>query len=257
MALREAPFPRTAQAIAAAELRNAIVRGDLAPGARIHQEATARELGISLIPVREALKTLASEGVVTYLPQRGYFVTELPGAAIRQIYQVRELVETETERTALPNVQQPDIEAMRAHLRTQTHAVDEHDAVEMIAANRSFHFAILDRCPNPWLLRFTTQLWDTIDPYRVLSYRRMWLDDNDRGVPSEILAEHERILGAIEQPNATRALRLLKQHRQRSETFLSILTEGVPPPELSAEEAERALNPLDARHPERSRGPSN
>src|ERR1700730_9873619 len=129
MALREAPLPRTAQAIAAAELRNAIVRGDLAPGARIHQEATARELGISLIPVREALKTLATEGVVTYLPQRGYFVTELPGAAIHQIYQVRELVETETERTALPNVQQPDIEAMRAHLRTQTHAVDEHDAV--------------------------------------------------------------------------------------------------------------------------------
>jgi DNA-binding GntR family transcriptional regulator len=146
---------------------------------------------------------------------------------------------------------------MRAHLRTQTHAVDEHDAVEMIAANRSFHFAILDRCPNPWLLRFTTQLWDTIDPYRVLSYRRMWLDDNDRGVPSEILAEHERILGAIEQPNANRALRLLKQHRQRSETFLSILTEGVPPPGLSAEEAERGLNPLDARHAERSRDPSN
>src|SRR3977135_1716241 len=152
MALTRTPLPRTAEDIAASELRAAIVRGVLAPGAKIRQEATARELGISLIPVREALKTLASEGVVTYLPQKGYFVTELPAAAIHQIYQVRELVETETERTALPNVEQKDIEAMRAHLRDQTHAVDEHDAVEMIAANRRFHFAILDRCPNPWLL---------------------------------------------------------------------------------------------------------
>jgi DNA-binding GntR family transcriptional regulator len=246
MSLRETPLPRTAQAIAAAELRNAIVRGDLAPGARIHQEATARELGISLIPVREALKTLASEGVVTYLPQRGYFVTELPGAAIHQIYQVRELIETETERTALPNVQQADIEAMRAHLHTQTHAVDEHDAVEMIAANRRFHFAILNRCPNPWLLRFATQLWDTIDPYRVLSYRRMWLDDNNRGVPTEILAEHERILDAVKQRDPKRALELLKQHRQRSETFLSVLTEGVPPAEVSVEAAGRGVERLEA-----------
>ena len=63
------------------ELRAAIVRGELEPGAKILQEPTAQRLGVSLIPLREALKTLAAEGILSYLPQRGYFVTELRNRA--------------------------------------------------------------------------------------------------------------------------------------------------------------------------------
>src|ERR1700736_4011704 len=113
MALERNSFPRTAQAIAAHELRAAIVQGDLAPGAKIRQEATAQELGVSLIPLREALKTLASEGIVTYQPQRGYFVTELPHTALRQIYEARSLLEAETERNAMPGIGQRELTAMR------------------------------------------------------------------------------------------------------------------------------------------------
>src|ERR1700716_4555762 len=125
MALERNSLPRTAQAIAAHELRAAIVRGDLAPGTKIRQEATARELGISLIPLREALKTLASEGVVTYHPQRGYFVTELPNEAIRQIYEVRSLLEAETERNAVARIGEPETTAMRTHLLTQRRAAED------------------------------------------------------------------------------------------------------------------------------------
>jgi DNA-binding GntR family transcriptional regulator len=226
--LERTSLPRTAEAIAAAELRNAIVRGDLIPGSRIRQEATAQQLGISLIPLREALKTLTSEGVVTYHPQRGYFVTDLPATAIGEIYIVRDLLETQTERIAIPHLTEQDHAAMRHHLRDQARAVDEQDAVEMIATNRRFHFTLFDRCENTWLIRFVTQLWDTLDPYRVLSYRRMWLADPEQHVPGEILAEHERILDALEKRNPERALRLLEQHRARSETFLRVL---VDPPE--------------------------
>jgi DNA-binding GntR family transcriptional regulator len=225
MALERTPLPRTAEAIAASELRSAIVRGDLAPGAKIRQEATARELGISLIPLREALKTLASEGVVTYHPQRGYFVTELPGTAIHNIAVVRSLLEAETERNAMPHIGKDETTAMRAHLRTQERAVEDRDAVTMIAANRSFHFTIFEHCDNPWLVRFVTQLWATVDPYRVLSYRRMWLDADEHAIPTEILAEHERIIVALEKRKHDRALGLLEQHRSRSETFLRVLVD--------------------------------
>jgi DNA-binding GntR family transcriptional regulator len=223
MALQRTPLPRTAEAIAAAELRDAIIRGDLAPGARIRQEATARELGISLIPIREALKTLSSEGVVTYHPQRGYFVTELPAEAIADIYVVRDLLEREAEQLAMPRLTDGDLSAMGAHLRDQARAVEREDAVEMIATNRRFHFTIFDRCDNAWLTRFVTQLWDTLDPYRVLSYRRMWLEDPERHVPAEILAEHERIVEALERHKTDHALRLLERHRTRSATFLRVL----------------------------------
>jgi DNA-binding GntR family transcriptional regulator len=225
MALERNSLPRTAQAIAAHELRAAIVRGDLAPGAKIRQEATAQELGISLIPLREALKTLASEGVVTYHPQRGYFVTELPNDAIRQIYAVRSLLEAETERNAVARVGEAETAAMRTHLLTQQRAAEDRDAVEMISANRSFHFTIFERCENPWLVRFVTQLWDTVDPYRVLSYRRMWLDADEQLIPTEIVAEHERIVTALEARKHDRALRLLEQHRERSEAFLAVLVD--------------------------------
>jgi DNA-binding GntR family transcriptional regulator len=228
MALERTPLPRTAEAIAAAELRNAIIRGDLAPGSRIRQEATAQQLGISLIPIREALKTLAGEGIVTYHAQRGYFVTELPATAITDIYAVRDLLERQAEQLAIPNLTVDHLAAMRGHLRDQARAVDAEDAVEMIATNRRFHFTIFDRCENAWLTRFVTQLWDTLDPYRVLSYRRMWLEDPQRHVPAEILKEHERILTALERRKPDRALQLLEKHRARSETFLRVLVNPSP-----------------------------
>jgi DNA-binding GntR family transcriptional regulator len=218
--------PRTSEAIAAAELRDAILRGELAPGMKIRQEATAQQLGVSLIPIREALKTLAAEGIVTYHPQRGYFVTELPTSAVADIYLVRDLLERQTEGLAIPNVTDQDLADMHKHLRAQARAVEEQDPVEMIATNRRFHFAIFDRCENPWLNRFVTQLWDTLDPYRVLSYRRMWLADPERHVPAEILHEHERILAALERHDSERAIKLLQQHRNRSETFLRTLVHG-------------------------------
>jgi DNA-binding GntR family transcriptional regulator len=226
--LQQTNLPRTAEAIAAGELRAAIVRGDLPPGAKIPQVLTAQQLGISLIPVREALKTLTSEGLVTYQPQRGYFVTELPDQSIEQIYAVRSLLESETERLAVPRLGPAQTEPMRSHLRTQQRAAEDHDAVGMISANRSLHFTIFDRCENRWLVRFVTQLWDSVDPYRVLLYRRMWLDRGQWPLANEILAEHDRIITALEQGRTERALRLLEQHRRGSEVLLKVLVAGLP-----------------------------
>lgn len=226
MTLASRQLPRTTEGIAAAELRAAIVRGDLAPGEKILQEATAEELGVSLIPLREALKTLAGEGVVTYHPQRGYFVTELPVERIRELYLARDLVEAEVERLAVPRLDDGALGIMRAQVQAQRRAVAERDAVEMIAANRTFHFAMFELCRNPWLVRFVTQLWDALDPYRVLSYRRMWLQPDNELLPEEILAEHDRILDALESGDREGALLLMSEHRGRSEAFLAALTPG-------------------------------
>jgi DNA-binding GntR family transcriptional regulator len=219
-------LPRTADAIAAAELRGAIVRGDLRPGEKIHQQDTAAALGVSLIPLREALKTLAGEGIVTYEPQRGYFVTDLPVERIRELELARETLEGEVERLAIARVGDEAIAAMRLHLRNQERAVAERDPVEMIAANRAFHFTIFELCENAWLVRFVSQLWDAIDPYRVLSYRRMWMQLEEELLPEEILAEHRGIVEALEEMDNESALELLREHRRRSQEFLVVL--GLP-----------------------------
>ena len=89
-----APVLSTAQQVAVTWLRRAIARGALRPGERIGQDAAAAQIGVSPIPVREALRILESEGLVTYVPRRGYFVTELNLADVEEIYHLRGLLET-------------------------------------------------------------------------------------------------------------------------------------------------------------------
>ncbi|MFD7164838.1 FCD domain-containing protein [Streptomyces violascens] len=81
-------------------------------------------------------------------------------------------LEGEAEANAAARLRPEDIAAMRSALEAQRVSSAAADAQEVIAANRRFHFALLDRCDNEWLLRFVTQLWEALEPHRALSYRR-------------------------------------------------------------------------------------
>lgn len=212
MALKRSSLPRTAEAVALAELRDAIVRGDLPPGAPIRQSAAAEELGLSVVPVREALKTLAGEGIVDYQAQRGYTVAELGPASVDGIFRVRELLESEAEASSVARLRPEDLADMRAALDAQRAATVAGDAHAAITANRAFHFALLERCDNEWLLRFVRQLWDALEPHRALAYRRA-AASGDYARAEQILDEHERVLAALESGDRERALRLLADHR--------------------------------------------
>ena len=92
----------TAQDRAAALLRAAILDGELLPGQRVNQEQWAARVGVSMIPVREALRALAGEGLVTYRPRRGYAVTELNLADLEEVYRLRSLLETDALLRGVP-----------------------------------------------------------------------------------------------------------------------------------------------------------
>jgi DNA-binding GntR family transcriptional regulator len=91
-------------------LRLLIVDGELRPGDRMNQEELAERAGVSLAPVREALRVLEQEGQVTYRPGRGYFVTALSIADPSEIYDLRRMIEERAARAALAEV---DSEAAR------------------------------------------------------------------------------------------------------------------------------------------------
>ncbi|WP_370078679.1 GntR family transcriptional regulator [Streptacidiphilus sp. MAP12-16] len=105
-----------------------------------------------------------------------------------------------------------DIAAMRAALNDQRAAVDAVDVQGVISGNRRFHFALLERCDNEWLLRFVTQLWEALEPHRGLSYRRA-AAAGDLARAQAILAEHDGIVTAVENADVSLALRLLAEHR--------------------------------------------
>jgi len=150
--------PPTAQEAALVEVRSRILRGDIAPGTPMRQEDLAASLGVSRVPVREALRMLESEGHVTYIPHRGYRVTELDLDDLEEIYHLRALIEDDLARRALARRDIGHVDSVRAaHARLVTaEASGPTDATALAAANRAFHWAILR--PTPRAERILTTL---------------------------------------------------------------------------------------------------
>ena len=199
----------TAQQHAVEWLRRLIVAGELAPGARVNQEDLAARIGVSVAPVREALRVLEQEGQVTYLPRRGYFVTELRLADLTEIYALRRLLEAQAARHALPRLDDDALARVREAAADCVAAAKAGDVAAELAANRRFHFAILDAPDQPHVLRLIRLLWDSTEAYRALYY-------NSPAERRASLEAHDRILAALERRDADRLVAELDAHRDRA-----------------------------------------
>jgi DNA-binding GntR family transcriptional regulator len=190
-------------------LRRAIVAGDLKPGQRVNQEDWAAAIGVSVAPVREALRMLEQEGQVEYLPRRGYFVTELHIADLEEIYALRRLLEERAARHALPGIDGETRERIRQAAADCRTATKGGDVAAELAANRRFHFAILDAPDQPHVMRHIKLLWDSTEAYRALYYN----------VPAErkrANKAHDRIVAAIDAGDADKLVAELDAHRDEA-----------------------------------------
>ena len=211
--------PSTTAQHALDALRRAIVAGELRPGTRIGQEEFAQQLGVSIAPVREALRILEQEGQVTYLPRRGYFVTALEIVDLEEIYALRALLEARAARHALASLDEHELERIALAARDFVDAVDAGDVAAELEANRRFHLAILDAPDQPHTMRVIRQLWDSTEAYRALYYN---LEHERRSAVSA----HDRILEALRERDAERLVAELAAHRDRA---LAVLREVLAP----------------------------
>lgn len=201
--------PPTAQEAVLEELRRAILAGELKPGTQIVQDAFAERLGLSRVPVREALKILEGEGQVRYYPHHGYFVTELDIDELLEIYRIRELLESETVRAAVPRLSDEDLARMAQAIEDMAEAIDLGDIVSLTAANRRFHFSLFEPSDMPRFIRIIRHLWDSSDPYRSLYFAEpVHRDTVDR--------EHRQILEAAQRRDGEALVRLLNEHRSHA-----------------------------------------
>lgn len=201
--------PPTAQEAVLGELRRAIVSGQLRPGEQILQDALAERFGVSRVPLREALKILEGEGQVVYRPHRGYFVAELNVADLYEVYRMRELLETEAVRIAVPKVTRADVQRLRDAASDVDRADASGDLSAMTAANRRFHFTLIEAAGMPRLARLVRILWDATDAYRMLYYA----DAKHRRTVHE---EHWAVVDAVAAGDAERAVALLTAHREQA-----------------------------------------
>ena len=212
-ASRAAAGPITTPAHALEAIRRAIFSGQLTPGQRVAQEELADSIGVSVAPVREALRVLEQEGQLTYLPRRGYFVTELRIEDLEEIYALRRLLEAQAASAAIPALDESDLERIESAADDCSRASLAGDVVAELEANRRFHFAILEPADQPHLMRLIGLLWDSTEAYRALYYNSP--RERERSVKA-----HDRILGAIRRRDPARVTAELDAHRDRALTVL-------------------------------------
>jgi DNA-binding GntR family transcriptional regulator len=212
--------PPTAQEAVLAELRRLITAGRLRPGQQIVQDALAVRFGVSRVPLREALKILEGEGQVTYVAHRGYFVTELSLSDLIEVYRIREILEAEAVSIAVPRMTDEDVDRMEVAERDVRAASDIADVIAMTSANRRFHFALIEACALPRLVRLIKLLWDATEVYRSVYY-------NEAYNRELVEAEHRTLVAAVRAGDAAAALLVLTAHREHAIVALRpILEQG-------------------------------
>ena len=201
--------PPTAQEAVLAEVRRAIVTGELKPGEQVLQDALSERFGVSRVPLREALKILEGEGQVVYQPHRGYFVAELDVADLREVYRIRDLLESEAVRVAVPHITPEDLERLVDAASDVDAAAATDDLLAMTEANRRFHFTLIEASGMPRIARLVRILWDATDAYRSLYY-------SDEVHRTHVHDEHSAVVEAVRRGDAEAAVALLRTHREHA-----------------------------------------
>jgi len=196
---------RTLTDAAADALRDRILHGRLAAGAPLRQEALAAELGVSRIPLREALQRLEAEGLVTLKPHHGAVVAELPLDDVTELFELRAMLESDLIRRATPCATAADVTTARSCADDFGAALDRGEITELGAANLAFHAALYRPADRPRTLELVERLHGQCD--RML---RLQLTITDGG--ARAVREHRAIAAAVRQRDATRAARLVRDH---------------------------------------------
>jgi len=203
---------RTSSSMVADVLREAIMRGTLKGGQPLRQDELAQRFGLSRIPVREALCQLEGEGLVTVQPHRGTIVSQLSGAELQELCEIRVALETMALRLAIPRLDDDTLNRAAAIL---VETDGETNVLEHWSQNNwRFHSALYEPAGRPHLLSMIKTLHDTVDRY--LRLHVSILNYKTKGQ-----AEHWRILDACRRRESAAAVSLLEQHIEAVAVLLS------------------------------------
>jgi DNA-binding GntR family transcriptional regulator len=186
-------------------LREMIFSGELAPGVRISAEEAAEKLGMSPIPVREALRSLASRGLVEAIARRGFRVRPADRRDFAETYQLRMLLDPFAAELAVPRMDRTAISGMDRALANLEHTMLSNDTGSYDAHHRAFHFSVYNHAGSRWLLDIQAMLWENSQRYQRLSA-------SIRGTPEDRVAEHRAIAEACRRGDGAEAARIVRQH---------------------------------------------
>lgn len=195
--------PRALYQEVAERLREQIFSRTLEPGSWIDELKLAQEYGISRTPLREALKVLAVEGLVTMKVRRGAYVTEMSARDVEQVYRLLGLLEADAAAEVAERASPAQIDELRGLHERLEQQTQQRDA--FFAANEQFHLRLLAIADNRWRSQIVGDLRKVMKLNRHHSLFRS-------GRIEESLAEHRAVMQALLAREPERAARLMREH---------------------------------------------
>jgi DNA-binding GntR family transcriptional regulator len=200
------------------ETRARILTGALSPGLQVNQEALAASLGVSITPLREALRRLEMEGLARLEAHRTIVIAPLIGRELDELYVIR--MELDALAAGLAAARASDTQVSLIGELARRKAVN--DPLAQLERNRAFHRAIYASCDNTALIVYLDQLWDRTDRYRFILVKQELL----RGPAST--QDHIDIANAIAARDAERAALLTRNHIAWSRTSIADIMSARP-----------------------------
>lgn len=181
-------------------LRKAILNGDFKPGERLKQSELAEQLGVSRMPVREALRKLESEGLVILEPHKGAIVKSIQIEDVREIYELRAKLESMAIEQSMAYFDEEDYKQLKELVEKMENTDDIEQYVQL---NIEFHQLLIKKCPWQRLLSFIETLWNGF-PQETPHFLS--------GQTERSKEEHRKILSAILAGNKKQASDALAKH---------------------------------------------
>lgn len=214
MQLSSATTRKTAHELVRDTLRNAILTGEIVGGARLVQADLADQLQVSTTPVREALRSLAAEGLVQLDAHRGAVVRRLTQDEVTEIFDLRCLLEPEALRRAIPRVTEAQLDEA-AEIESRMSA--ETDPAAWLVLNRRFHGVFTDAAASDRLRQMLKMLQDSFAAYTVSSIMH---DSSRRDRANE---QHRVLLQAVRDRDAEGATAAMVEHMMVTTEIIATL----------------------------------
>lgn len=212
----EAYIPKTREALVADRLRSAILVGHFLPGEKLDQGLIAKQMDVSISPVREAIRTLSAEDLVTLHAHKGAFVTERTPEELEELHMILGLLEGAAFRLAVEHMEDHRLARLQQILQEADVSSDfEH----ILALNQDFHRTIYTACKKPHLVQMIQLIHNKLAPYY-----RLYLD---AGFKAEAWSEHRRMYDACVHRDPQLAEQATQAHSQRvCNKVLTVLRQG-------------------------------
>ncbi len=189
-------------------LRDRIVNGVYVPGYRLVIDALARELGVSAVPIREAIRRLEAEGWVVYRPNTGAQVASIDVAQYEAEISTLAVLEGYATALAAPRLSNEDLTLVRAINAQMQQVLSVADIASFTQLNKEFHFFLYDHCPNEYVVDLLRQTWERLEVRSHTDFHYI----PQRGWAS--IEEHRLLLDLIEQhAPASEIEQMVREHK--------------------------------------------